>query len=423
MARIEDFYDPWNPDFVRDPISRYRPLLSRPPILLEGGKLPPSLSLGALPDKPVALIARYDDVLTVMRDAARFSNHRPPRPDAQAGRKPGYDGGLKFYGATSMLFSDPPVHTRLRRLVTRAFSPRRIRDLAPMITSIVVRMVDAVAARGTFEVMKDLAWPLPMAVIAEMLGVTPEFYDDFHRWSVLIINADSLSAGGSYSAETREASVRLREYVSREIQTRHNSDATDVISLLVQAQEQGEALTSGEVLAFVLLLLLAGSETTTSLIGNGLQLMVEHPEAFETLKRHPELWRTAVEEILRFEPPVHAVDRYATCDTEVGGTAIPQGSLLHVLLAAANHDPAKFPDPGRFDITRDPNDHVAFGEGIHFCLGAGLSRLEGEILFPYLIERFPRLRPADPTADGRVYSGAISYFMPRKVGELQMLID
>jgi cytochrome P450 len=419
MARIEDYYDPWNPDFVKDPIGRYQPLLSRPPILLEGGKLPPSLSLGALPDKPVVLIARYDDVLTVMRDAARFSNHRPPRPDGQSA----VDGGLKFYGAASMLFSDPPVHTRLRRLVTRAFSPRRIRDLAPMITSIVVKMIDAVAARDSFEVMNDLARPLPMAVIAEMLGVTPEFYDDFHRWSVLIINADSLSSGGAYSKETREATVRLRNYVSGEIEKRHNSDANDVISLLVRAQEQGEALTGPEVLAFVLLLLLAGSETTTSLISNGLQLMVEHPEAFETLKKHPELWRTAIEEILRFEPPVHAVDRYATCDTEVGGTAIPQGSLLHVLLAAANHDPARFPEPGRFDIARDPNDHVAFGEGIHFCLGAGLSRLEGEILFPYLIERFPRLRPADPGADGRIYSGAVSYFMPRKVGSLRMLID
>lgn len=419
MARIEDYYDPWNPEFVRDPISRYRPLLSSPPVLLEGGKLPPSLALGALPDKPVVLIARYDDVLTVMRDAARFSNHRPPRPGAESGQ----GGGLKFYGAANLLFSDPPVHTRLRRLVTRAFSPRRTRDLAPVIKSLVVEMIDAVAAKGSFEVMEDLAWPLPMAVIAAMLGVTPEFYDDFRRWGILIINADTLSSGGTYSQETREAVVKLRDYVGREIDKRHNSDADDLISVLVRAQEQGDALTAPEVLAFVLLLLLAGSETTTSLIGNGLQLMVEHPEAFETLKRRPELWTTAIEEILRFEPPVHAVDRYATRDTEVGGTAIPQGSLLHVLLAAANHDPAKFPDSGRFDITRDPNDHVAFGEGIHFCLGAGLSRLEGEIIFPYLFERFPKLRAADPAFDGRIYSGATSYFMPRRVGSLPMLID
>jgi cytochrome P450 len=419
MARIEDYYDPWSPDFVRDPISRYRPLLSQPPILLEGGKLPPSLSIGALPDKPVVLVARYDDVLTVMRDAARFSNHRPPRPGSQSGT----DGGLKFYGAANLLFSDPPVHTRLRRMVTRAFSPRRIRDLTPAIKSMVANMMDAVAARGSFEVMEDLAWPLPMAVIAEMLGVTREFYDDFHRWSVLIITADSLSAGGSYSQETREAVLKLRNYVSGEIEKRRNSQADDLISVLVRASEEGDALTGPEVLAFVLLLLLAGSETTTSLIGNGLQLMAEHPDAFETLKRHPEMWKTAIEEILRFEPPVHAVNRYATRDTEVGGTEIPQGSLIHILLGAANFDPAKFPNPERFDVTRDPNDHVAFGEGIHFCLGAGLSRLEGEILFPYLLERFPRLRPASPGIDGRIYNGSTSYFMPRRVGALRMLID
>jgi cytochrome P450 len=418
MARIEHYYDPWNPDFVRDPLSRYRPLLSQPPLLLEGGKLPPSLSIGALPDKPVVLVARYDDVLTVMRDAARFSNHRPPRPGQSAS-----EGGLKFYGAANLLFSDPPVHTRLRRMVTRAFSPRRIRDLTPAIKSMVANMMDGVAAKGSFEVMEDLAWPLPMAVIAEMLGVTREFYDDFHRWSILIITADSLSAGGSYSQETREAVVKLRNYVSGEIEKRRNSQADDLISVLVRASEEGEALTGPEVLAFVLLLLLAGSETTTSLIGNGLQLMVEHPEAFQTLKKQPEMWKTAIEELLRFEPPVHAVNRYATCDTEVGGTQIPQGSLLHILLGAANFDPAKFTAPERFDITRDPNDHVAFGEGIHFCLGAGLSRLEGEILFPYLLERFPRLRPAEPGTDGRIYNGSTSYFMPRRVGTLRMLID
>ena len=419
MARIEDYYDPWNPDFVRNPLSHYGPLLSRPPLLVEGSKLPPSLSQGALPGKPVVLIARYDDVLSVMRDAARFSNHRPARPDSKGGG----DTGLKFYGAANLLFSDPPVHTRLRRLVTRAFSPRRIRDLAPAIKSVAVKMIDAVAAKGSFEVMQDLAWPLPMAVIAEMLGVTREFYDDFHRWSILIIQADSLSAGGSYSNETREAVARLRDYVSREIEKRSNSQADDLISVLVRAQEEGEALSGPEVLAFVLLLLLAGSETTTSLIGNTFQLMIEHPEPFEILRNHPEMWKGAIEEILRFEPPVHAVNRYATRDTEVGGTAIPQGALLHVLLGAANFDPAKFSNPERFDITREPNDHVSFGEGIHFCLGAGLSRLEGEIIFPYLFERFPRMRPSAPGLDGRVYTGEASYFMPRRVGSLPMLID
>jgi cytochrome P450 PksS len=388
-------------------------------MLVEGSKLPPSLSQGALPGKPVVLIARYDDVLTVMRDAARFSNHRPARPESKAAE----DKGLKFYGAANLLFSDPPVHTRLRRLVTRVFSPRRIRDMTPAIKSVAVKMLNEVEARGSFEVMQDLAWPLPMAVIAEMLGVTREFYDDFHRWSVLIIQADRMSASGSYSNETREAVVKLRDYVSREIEKRRNSQADDIISVLVRAQEEGEALTGPEVLAFVLLLLLAGSETTTSLIGNTFQLMIEHPEPFHTLRQQPEMWKSAIEEILRFEPPVHAVNRYATRDTEVGGTQIPEGSLLHVLLGAANFDPAKFPEPERFDITRDPNDHVSFGEGIHFCLGAGLSRLEGEIIFPYLFERFPKMRPVTAGFDGRVYSGEASYFMPRRVGTLPMLLD
>jgi cytochrome P450 len=271
--------------------------------------------------------------------------------------------------------------------------------------------------------MADLAWPLPMAVIAEVLGVTREFYDDFHRWGVLVITADRLSSNGSYSNETRQAVLKLRDYVGGEIEKRRNSKADDLISVLVRAQEEGDGLSSAEVMAFVLLLLLAGSETTTMLIGNTLQLMAEHPEPFEALRKDPARWTGAIEEILRFEPPVHTVNRYATCDTEVGGVAIAQGSLLYVLLAAANFDPAKFPNPERFDITRDPNDHVAFGEGIHFCLGAGLSRLEGEILFPYLFERFPKLRPAISGYDGRVYTGDTSYFMPRRVGSLPLLID
>jgi cytochrome P450 len=417
MAQIHDYYNPWDAEFVRDPIRFYRPLISRPPMLLERGELPPSLRLGSLPDKPVVLIARYDDVLTVMRDAARFSTRRPPRPDGA----PAAESGLKFYGAANLLFSDPPVHTRLRRLVTRAFGPPRIRAMAPAIKSIVKEMVDAVEAKGEFEVMADLAWPLPMAVIASMLGVTPEFYDEFRRLSVLVINADSNSRGGSYPPETREAVIKLRAYVSGEIEKRRDSQADDLISFLVRAQEQAETLSGPEVLAFVLLLLLAGSETTTNLIGNGLQLMVEHPDQFELVKRRPELWPSAIEEILRFEPPVHAVNRYATCDTEVGGVAIPQGSLLHVLLAAANYDPSRFPAPERFDITRDPNDHVSFGEGIHFCLGAGLSRLEGEIVFPYLLERFPRLRAAEPGAP-RNYSENASYFIPRQVAALRLAI-
>ena len=418
MAVIQDYYDPWNPDFVRDPFGPYGPLLSRGPTVVDGGSLPPSLRMGVLPGKPVVMVARYADVVEVMRDSARFSTRRPAAP----GPAPPRDDALHFYGAPVLLFSDPPQHTRLRRLMTRAFSPRRIRDMAPTIKTIVKELLDHVEAKGEFDVMRDLGFPLPMFVIAAMLGVTAEHYDDFKRWSTAIILADTTQPGSSYPPEAREATAALRQYFGREVEKRRGLPGDDLISVLVQAQEETDALTTAEVLAFVLLLLLAGSETTTNLIGNGLQTLVEHPDQFEHFKANPAMVGSAVEEILRFDPPVHLVNRYTTADTEVGGTVIPQGSLLYVMLGAANRDPAKFPSPDSFDITRNPNDHVTFGEGIHFCLGAGLSRLEGEIVLPYLFERFPKLRAARPGAP-RINAPKASYYIYRSVGSLKMAID
>jgi cytochrome P450 len=383
----EIYFNPWDTSFRDNPYPHYKRLLDGPPRKLD--------LFG-----PTALVARYDDVTAVLRDHQRFSSVQM-RPSEMRDEGP-------FRGATTMLFSDPPVHTRLRRLVSRDFTPRRIREMEPRVREFAAMLLDAVERKGELEVMADLANALPVMVIAEMLGVPPEQYAQFKQWSDLVIAGGNTLPGQPAPPEVRAASDRIRAYFTEEIARRRRTPGADLVSALVAAHDDNEALDADELLAFVILLLLAGNETTTNLIGNGMLALGRNTDQMELLRRVPELTQRAIEEILRYDGPVQSTTRRALVDAEIGGAQIAAGTGCFVILAAANHDPAQFPDPDRFDIAREPHDHVAFGEGIHFCLGAPLARLEGAIAIGETLRRFPGLRLKDPSAP-LVYKG--SYFL------------
>jgi cytochrome P450 len=396
------YFNPWDPEFRANPYPYYAPLLVGPPPVIE------------LVQK-IALIARYADVTAVLRDA-RFSADRFKTTIVQIEQI--RDRG-PFKGASTILTSDPPVHTRLRRLVSRDFTPRRIREMEPRIREITTELLDAVERKGELEVMADLANPLPVMVIAEILGVPPDRYETFKRESDIIVSSDNTAPGTPLPAAFHEAVDSLRGYFADEIGRRRRKPGTDLISALVAAHDEAESLSSEELLAFVVLLLLAGNETTTNLIGNGMLALGHNPEQIELLRRTPELISRAIEEILRYDGPVQATFRVAVEKSNVGGTEIEPGTGCFIMLAAANRDPAQFSNPDQFDILREPRDHLAFGVGIHYCIGAPLARLEGGIAIGELLHRFPRLRPRDPGAK-LTYKG--SFFL-RGLEALPMALE
>ena len=346
------------------------------------------------------LVARYDDCTAILRDHEHFSSTPPPMlQQLRSGYGP-------FGGATTMLDSDPPIHTRLRRLVSRAFTPRRVKDIEPRIREITNQLLDRISSNPSFDLMDDLANPLPVIVIAEMLGVPAEEHAQFKTWSNAIIEGGRMTFGGATPQESLKiASQELRGYLSKQIERRRREPGEDLISGLVQAHDEGGSLDSEELLAFVVLLLLAGNETTTNLIGNGMLALNRNRDQLEALRRDASLMPTAIDEMLRYDGPVQSTVRTCLNGANVGGTDIAPGELAFVILAAANRDPAKFEHPETFDIARTPNDHLAFGEGIHFCLGASLARIEASIAISSMLERFPRLRLSEPDA-APVYRGS-----------------
>jgi cytochrome P450 len=418
----EIYFNQWDPEFRANPYPHYKAMLAGPPRII-------SLTVPANPDLlkmlnlegsgiteiplPTAIAARYQDCLAILRDPQRFSSARP-----EAQKDPMEERG-PFKGSPTMLFSDPPVHTRLRKLVNRDFTPRRIRELEPRIRELAGTLLDAAEERGEFEVMRDLANPLPVMVIAEMLGVEPERYATFKHWSDAIVSVDNTLPGNPPPPEFTASVDELRAYFSAQIEKRRTTPGPDLVSALVAAHTESDALDANELLAFVILLLLAGNETTTNLIGNGTLALGRHPEQMQMLQRDASMLPRAIEEMLRYDGPVQSTARFAKSDVELAGTFFPAGFPIFVVLAAANRDPAHFPDPDRFDITRDPNDHVAFGEGIHFCIGSPLARMEARIAFGAMLERYPKLRLRDASAKLQ-YKG--SYFL-RGLAALPMAID
>ncbi len=395
----QDFYfNPWDENFRANPYPHYRALLAGPPRVLDMGF-------------KFALAARYDDVRAILSDHATFSSVQPTGA--------GFDEQNKVFGeAPTMLGSDPPTQTRLRRLVSRDFTPRRIRELEPRIREIAKNLIDAAERKGEFDVMADLANPLPVMVISDLLGVPQEDYHRFKNWSDKIVEADNTLPGVPMPDEIKAAFTELKEYFIAEIARRRKNPGTDLVSALVAAHDEAEALNADELLQFLVLLLLAGNETTTNLIGNGMLALGRNPGAMAALRSKPDLMRGAIEEMLRYDGPVQSTFRTATKDTTIGGTPITAGMGVFVIIAAANRDPAHFKDPEKFDITRESNEHMAFGDGIHFCIGAPLARMEGSIAIGAALERFPHLRLKNPDAP-LTYKG--SYFL-RGLSRLDMAV-
>ena len=393
-------FNPWDPEFRANPYPFYTLLRQGPPLLLE------------FPQAFVAFVTRYDDVDALLDDTETLSNVRMlPRETLMAG---------PFGGAQTMLTSDPPTHSRLRHLVSRDFTPKRVRDLEPDIRSLTSELLDKVETqKGVFEVMGDLAIPLPVMVIANMLGIDRDHYGIFKAWSDAIVSGNNPNVSGARPFGFHEAVAAIRGYFTAEIEKRRRRPGEDLLSALVAAHDDAEALTEDELLAFVVLLLLAGNETTTTLIGNALLALARNPDQFERLRAEANLMPKAIEEFLRYDGPVQAVLRYTKQNVNLRGTDVPAKTAVFLALASANRDPAQFTDPDTLDLGRSPNNHVAFGHGIHFCLGATLARLEAAIALGAVLERFPRLRLTDP--EGRIaYRGS---FALRSPDAIQMRVE
>lgn len=290
-----------------------------------------------------------------------------------------------------MVFVDPPDHTRLRGLVTRAFTPRVVESLRGTIQRITDDLLEAVEPAGRMDAIADLAYPLPITVIAELLGVPTEHRERFKRWSDDLFAALEFSPDQDLTALERSL-AEMSAYFRARFAALRSAPGDDLLTALVQAREREDRLSEDELLANALLLLAAGHETTTNLIGNGLRALLLHPDQWARLRENPSLLPSAVEEALRFDPPVQWTSRIAQEPLTLAGVAIPAGAFVSICLAAAGRDPDVFPDPDRLDIGRAGNKSLAFGFGPHYCLGAALARLEGQIVLGTLARRFPDLR-------------------------------
>jgi cytochrome P450 len=378
-------FNPFDPAFRSDPYPTYRRLRNESPVH----------------QSPFGLVlSRYADCSALLRDArvssdqnnadissVMFGAEDAPTVEAESGAKP-------------FLFMDPPDHTRLRGLVNKAFTPRVVEHLRDRVQQIVDELIGSAAAKGEIEVIEDLAYPLPVRVICEMLGVPPEDHETFRGWSHDV--ARGLDPDFVLPADFRERRQRtfdqLREYFVGLIAQRRAEPRDDLISALIAAEEQGQVMSEEELVTTCGLLLIAGHETTVNLIANGTLALLRHPHQLRRLRDDPSLIRTAVEEVLRFDPPVQMTARIALEDIDVGGTTFRKGQLAILLLAAANRDEAQFSDPETFDIGREDNRHLAFGMGIHFCVGAPLARVEGQIALGAIARRLkdPQLMLENP---------------------------
>lgn len=280
---------------------------------------------------------------------------------------------------------NPPDHTRLRKLVNKGFLPRIIRSLEPRVREITQQLIATLRNQAEGDLVSGLSGPLPVTVIAEMLGVETEQLDDFKNWSDDVVLGTSRPTDEAVRTRVRNSGAALRGYFERLIERRRTDPGEDVITALVRAEEERDVLTSAEILGLAVLLLLAGNETTTNLIGNAVRNLLRYPAQLAKVRADRSLVPSLVEEVLRYESPVQLLPRVTTREVELEGGKIPAGATVFLLLASANRDERKFPEADRFDVTRNPQDHVAFGYGIHYCLGAPLARLEGRAALESLL--------------------------------------
>jgi len=395
-------YDPLTPTARENPFATYAVLREKAPVHWA--------------EKTRAwVVSRYDDVAFVLRSPELFSSDAMrtmlmggSSPDAASDptavmRMMKLVEALPFsaqelVSARNLIAEDPPVHGVMRGLVNRGFTPRRVQDWEGRARQVVEECVSRLRSQGEFDVMRGLANPLPMTLIAEILGVEPEHMDDFKRWSDIVVSGLSGSGRDLDPAESglADAMGGLQTYIRGVVERREREPGDDLISVLVQAREGAAALSTADVVMFVMLLLLAGNETTTNLIGNATCALLAHPEELERVHADRKLVPALVEETLRWDGPVQLVFRRATRDVEIAGTRILAGQIVIPLIGSANRDERKWgADAERFRVDRNPQGHLAFGFGNHFCLGASLARLEAQIALESLVDLLPgrRRRP------------------------------
>ncbi len=329
-------------------------------------------------------LTRYDDVIRMLKEV----------PSGVRMADGSVFGSVPLAGGPGqfILQQDPPDHTRLRRLMNQAFTPRAIERLRPRVRNLVNELLDRVAARGEMDVIADLALPVPSTLICELMGVPVADRDKFTDWTAASTHLLAAAISPPEVLERGIAAVTaLGDYFTALIAERRQSLTDDLLSGLIRAEEAGDRLSPTELISQSIGLLIAGFETTIGLIGNGVLALIRHPDQLEKLRAHPELIESAIEECLRFDGPILLTIRVTREDTRFGNQVIPRDRPVMCMLSGANHDPAHFPDPDRFDIMRADNDHLAFGGGVHFCLGAHLARLEAQEAIGGLLQRFRHL--------------------------------
>ena len=386
MASTERKYDLYGPEFRADPACVFAQMREHDPVVRQPG---------VDGETPIWFVTRYDDVAAVLLDDERFV--RDPRsalsPEALEERNAAFALALEAI-ENHMLNRDGDDHRRLRRLVTKAFTPKRVEQLRPRIQAVADELLDAVEPRGAMDLSADYAFPLPITVIAELLGVPADDQDRFKEWSDAII---SPALDPEDMERFFEQMGEFVGYLTDFFAQRRAAPTDDLVSALLAARDESDALTEQELFGTVVLLIVAGHETTVGLIGNAVLNLLEHPDQLALLRADPTLIPRAVEEVLRFEGPVErSLNRWAATDVNLGGQSIRKGDLVIPILAAAGRDPGRFPEPDRLDVTREDTRHLAFGRGSHYCLGAPLARLEAEVALETLFRRLPELRLAVP---------------------------
>jgi cytochrome P450 len=375
------------PEFYANPYPTYRALRENEPV-----KRLPNGSM---------FLTRYDDLVTAYKNTRAFSSDKKKEFAPKYGASPLYE-----HHTTSLVFNDPPAHTRVRRLIMGALSPRAIAAMEPDLIALVDRLLEAIAAKGDFDLIDDFASAIPIEVIGNLLDVPHEERGPLRDWSLAILGALEPVVGPEASARGNKAVTDFLAYLEGLVAHRRakpGNPERDVLTRLIEGEENGERLTEKELLHNCIFLLNAGHETTTNLIGNGLVALSDHPAEKRRLIDNPSLIKTAVEEMLRFESSNQLGNRMTTEPVELGGVTLAAGTPVTLCIGAANRDPRQFADPEMFDIGRTPNRHLAFGTGAHQCAGMALARLEGAIAISRFLARFPdHVLKGEPVRGGRV---------------------
>jgi cytochrome P450 len=372
--------DVTSPKFKANPFPFYAQLRAEAPVF------PVTVSM---PTRQRAwLITRYSDVLDVLKDARFAKNPYNAMSPEQLKKRPWVPSMFKPL-EQNMLDLDGPDHTRLRALVHKAFTQSLIEQMRDQIQLLTNELLDAAEPKGGMDLIADFALPLPLTMIGRILGVPAEDNHKFHRWTKTLVSAET----NKYYFVVIPILIRFMGYLKKLIKERRAHPKDDLVTALVQAKDGSDQLSGDEVLAMIFLLLVAGHETTVNLIGSGSLALLEHPDQLEKLRSEPAVIKPAIEELLRFVCPVEmATERYAREDITIAGTTIPRGELVLAVIGSANRDANYFDNPDSLDITRENNKHLAFGQGVHYCLGAPLARLEGQIAISTLVRRMPNLR-------------------------------